>query len=161
MPFPLHWHTEPLLLITLISFGWVYAVCVGPYRHLFAPAHTPYPAKKAFLFFSGLGITYLTVGSPLDQIGESFLFSAHMVQHMLLIYTLPPLFIMGTPQWLIDKALSWQPLHWIGQRCFNPAVAGFVFTFSYTVWHIPGLYELALQNKTELHISFPNYKPIT
>ena len=33
-----------------------------------------------------LMVFYLAVGSPLDQIGERFLFSAHMLQHQLLVY---------------------------------------------------------------------------
>lgn len=148
MPFPLHWHTEPFLLITILFFGWGYAICVGPLRERLAPLHTPYPYKQACLFYAGLLLTYLTVGSPLDQIGEDFLFSAHMVQHMLLIYALPPMFILGTPHWLVDQWLSKRILYKICKVAFNPAFAGFTFTFLYTVWHIPTLYELALNNKT-------------
>ena len=147
MPFTLHWHTEPLLLITLLFFAWGYALCVGPWRSRFAPANMRYPTVQAVLFFSGLLIAYLTVGSPLDQLGEDFLFSAHMVQHMLLVYALPPLFILGTPQWLVDSCLRFAVLKKIGRVVFHPVTAGFTFTFLYTVWHIPTLYELALQEK--------------
>lgn len=151
MPFPLHWHTEPMLLITLLFFAWGYAILVGPLRHRFTDSTTHYPLGKAVLFFSGIAIAYLTVGSPLDQIGEDFLFSAHMVQHMLLIYLLPPMFILGTPRWLVDAALKHRAVQAPLKICFNPAVAGFTFTFLYTVWHIPTLYELALQNKA-IHV---------
>ncbi len=97
----LHWHTEPLLLITLLLVGWLYALGVGPLRERIAPG-TLFPRRQAILFYLGLIIVYLAVGSPLDQIGEQFLFCAHLPQHMLLIYFSPVLFIFGTPAWLID-----------------------------------------------------------
>ena len=81
----LHWHTEPLLLITLLGIGWLYALAVGPLRGFIAKQED-FPLLSCTLFYMGLTVTYLAVGSPLDQLGEQFLFSAHMVQHMLLIY---------------------------------------------------------------------------
>ena len=100
----LHWHTEPFLLITLLGAGWLYALAIGPLRNRIA-AGTNFPLRQCILFYLGLVITYLAVGSPLDQLGEQFLFSAHMLQHMLLIYTSTTLFIYGTPAWLIDLSL--------------------------------------------------------
>ena len=97
----LHWHTEPLLLITLLLFGWLYAIAIGPLRSAIDP-NARFSLSRGISFYLGLIITYLAVGSPLDQIGEQFLFSAHMIQHMLLIYITPTLFFVGIPNWLID-----------------------------------------------------------
>ena len=101
----LHWHTEPLLLITLLGVGWLYALAIGPFRSRIAGTSS-FPLRACILFYSGLIITYLAVGSPLDQLGEQFLFSAHMLQHMLLIYCASTLFIYGTPAWLVDWLLE-------------------------------------------------------
>lgn len=142
----LHWHTEPLLLITLLFVGWLYALSVGPFRKRIDPT-AEMPTGKIILFYSGLIITYLAVGSPLDQIGEQFLFSAHMVQHILLIYASPVLFILGTPQWLIDWLLK---PNWIRKpmRVLTyPVSGGVLFLFIFTLWHVPALYEAALQDK--------------
>jgi putative membrane protein len=146
----LHWHTEPLLLITLLGVGWLYALAIGPLRHRMAEnAH--FPLRQCILFYAGLTVTYLAVGSPLDQIGEQFLFSAHMVQHMMLIYCATTLFIFGTPAWLIDWLLKPEPLQKIVSVLTHPACGGLLFTFVYTVWHVPVLYELALHDK-RIHI---------
>jgi putative membrane protein len=146
----LHWHTEPLLLITLLGVGWLYALAIGPFRTRIAEAAV-FPLRKCILFYSGLIITYLAVGSPLDQLGEQFLFSAHMLQHMLLIYCASTLFIYGTPAWLIDwllkPTIATKTMHVLT----HPACGGLLFTFVYTVWHVPALYEAALQDK-RIHI---------
>lgn len=146
----LHWHTEPLLLISLLLFGWLYALGVGPLRERIALG-TEFPRWRALAFYLGLAIVYLAVGSPLDQIGEQFLFCAHMTQHMLLIYFSPVLFIAGTPNWLLDWLLKPEPLRKVMSVLTYPACGGLLFTFVYTVWHIPALYEAALHDK-RLHV---------
>jgi len=147
----LHWHTEPLLLISLLLVGWMYALGTGPLRQKIDPRQTKYPLKYAVSFYSGLIITYLAVGSPLDQIGEQFLFSAHMIQHMLLIYFAPTLFLFGTPGWLIDHLLKPESVRKCLSVLTHPACGGLLFTFIYTVWHVPVLYELALHDK-RIHV---------
>ena len=146
----LHWHTEPLLLITLLGIGWLYALAIGPLRTRIAKQED-LPLLPAIFFYSGLVVTYLAVGSPLDQIGEQFLFSAHMIQHMLLIYASTTLFIYGTPTWLIDWLLKPVFIRSIMRILSHPACGGLLFTFVYTAWHVPALYELALYDK-RMHI---------
>ena len=146
----LHWHTEPLLLITLLAVGWLFALGTGPLRRRIAP-HSAFPVRQVILFYSGLIIIYLAVGSPLDQIGEQFLFSAHMVQHMLLIYVSPVLFLLGTPTWLIDWLLKPEWLRKSMCILTYPVTGGLLFIFIFTLWHVPALYEAALQDK-RIHV---------
>jgi putative membrane protein len=146
----LHWHTEPLLLITILVAGWVYAAGTGPLRGRIAPGKA-YPRGRAALFFLGLALVYLAVGSPLDQLGEQFLFSAHMVQHMLLIYAAPILLILGTPHWLVDYVLRPPAARRAMGVLTHPACGGLLFTFLFTLWHVPALYEAALQDR-RIHV---------
>lgn len=146
----LHWHTEPLLLISLLTIGWLYALGTGPFRGRIAP-EVVFPAGKIALFYAGLITIYLAVGSPLDQIGEQFLFSVHMIQHMLLIYVGPPLFILGTPSWLIDWLLKPKWLRSSMRILTHPAAGGLLFIFIFTIWHVPALYEAALHDK-RIHV---------
>src|ERR1022692_4343179 len=78
-----HWHNEPFLTGGLILAGWLYAILAGPLRARLAPG-LPFPRAAAALFYAALAIFYVAVGSPLDQVGERFLLSAHMVQHLLI-----------------------------------------------------------------------------
>ena len=45
----------------------------------------------------------LALASPLDTIGDTYLFTAHMVQHLLLILGVAPLLLAGTPGWLLRE----------------------------------------------------------
>ena len=146
----LHWHTEPLLLCSLLITGWAYAIFSGPLRHIFFPGQK-YPIGSSILFYLGLITVYIAVGSPLDSIAELFLFSAHMTQHMLLIYIAPILMIFGMPAWLLDALILKLRARKILNLLTNPLCGGLLFTFVFTLWHIPSLYEIALIDK-RIHI---------
>lgn len=144
----LHWHTEPFLLVGLLIPAWLYGLWIGPFRG----SGESIPWGRAICFYSGLALTYLAVGSPLDQIGEDYLFSAHMVQHLILMYITPVLFVVGLPPGPTDRFLSSAPrLVAVLRRILNPVATGAVFSLSFSLWHVPSLYEAALANKT-IHI---------
>ena len=141
-----HWHNEPYLVGGLIVLGWLYALCTGPLRPRFA-ANAPFPTSHAVKFYSALVIFYLAVGSPLDQIGERFLLTAHMVQHMLLMYPAAVLFLLGLPEWLVAPLTRTPLLCSVLRRLTHPVVCALIYILTLSVWHTPPLYDLALQNK--------------
>ncbi len=145
-----HWHNEPYLVGGIICLGWLYAVTTGPLRGRFSPSE-PFPRHHAIRFYCSLAIFYLAVGSPLDQMGERFLLSAHMVQHQLLIYGAAVLFLLGIPSWLIAPITDRPGFRWIGRRVFHPTACGMIFAVTLTGWHAPALYDWALRNKS-VHI---------
>src|SRR5919201_1686409 len=52
-------------------------------------------------------VLLLAVNGPLHDLSDAYLFSAHMVQHLLLTLVVPPLLIAGTPGWMLRPALRW------------------------------------------------------
>ncbi len=56
------------------------------------------PTRRALAFLAGVLVLLAALVSPLDALGDTYLFSAHMVQHLLLILVAPPLLIMGLPR---------------------------------------------------------------
>lgn len=94
---------------------------------------------------------YFTVASPLDAIGEAYLFSAHMVQHMILIYVVPVLFLLGLPAWLLRPVMTVGAVSFICRWLTHPIIACLLFNLNFAVWHIPALYEWGLQNRA-VHI---------
>jgi putative membrane protein len=141
-----HWHNEPFLTGGLILAGWMYAILAGPLRPMLAPA-SPYPRGKAAMFYSALLIFYLAVGSPLDQVAERFLLSAHMVQHLLIMYPVPLLILLGTPAWMVDPVLSRPALRAPLGLLLNPVTCAVASTGIISVWHAPFLYEWTLEDK--------------
>jgi len=152
MNIPLHWHTEPLFLLLVVGVVWGYALICGPYRETLAPALTRFPLKRSTSFYFGVFVAYIAVGSPLDQIGESFLFSAHMMQHMLLIYISAPLIVIGLPPEILDPLLlKYQRIQKFLRFLVHPLTAGILFNLSFSVWHFPELYDAALGSRP-IHI---------
>jgi len=141
-----HWHNEPYLVGGLIFLGWLYGIACGPLRSSLAPGQ-PFPRGRAACFYGALFIFYLAVGSPLDQIGESFLLSAHMVQHQLLIYPAAILFLRGLPDWLVRPLTARPRLQSLLRLLTHPITCGLIYSLTLSVWHIPALYDWALQDK--------------
>lgn len=147
-----HWHTEPALIGGLLFVAWVYAILVGPFRNKIC-TDLPYSSSHTLWFSAGLVSFYLAVGSPLDPLGENFLFFAHMIQHNILMYVSPVFILLGIPQPLVDRFLETHPLLESILRFFlHPVIAGLLFTLVFSFWHFGVFYEAAIQNKT-LHMA--------
>ena len=146
-----HWHNEPFLIGGLIFLGWLYAILAGPLRGRLA-AGSAYPTRKAVMFYSALLCFYFGVGSPLDQIAERFLLSAHMLQHQILIYPAAILFLLGLPDWMVRPVTARASLQGLLRVLTHPLVCGVIYTTVYSGWHLPFLYDWALQNRV-VHIA--------
>jgi putative membrane protein len=110
---------------------------------------------EAGCFAGGILALFVALVSPLDALGGA-LFSAHMVQHMVLMLVAAPLMILGNPQvaavWSLPSAAR-EP---VGQALVHPDVRGFLAVFgnpfvawgihaaAIWVWHVPTLYEATL-----------------
>lgn len=133
---------QGLVFLTLLYF-----LAIGPLRPQVAPEE-PYPKGHVKWFLASLFVLYLAVGSPLDALGERYLFSLHMVQHNILMFTYPALLLRGLPPWLLRPFLEFAPVRWVLRTFTNPVLALTLFTFNFTAWHVPALYELTLRDRT-------------
>ncbi len=150
-----HWHNEPYLVAGLVLAGWLYALLASPWREDLGGG--AFPVNKAIRFYSGLLLFYLTVGSPLDQIGERYLFWVHMVQHLLLVYPVALLVLTGIPPWMIRIVTGRPAIQSLLRRITHPVPATLIYIAVLSAWHLPGLYDLALRDKTVhivQHLSF-------
>ena len=147
-----HWHTEPTLIGGILSVSWVYAVWVGPFRRgIFF--NSPLPKKYPLWFAAGVITFYLAVGSPLDPLGENYLFFAHMIQHNVLMYVSPLFILLGVPPQLFDRFIeSRQEIEVFFRFLVHPIIAGLLFTLVFSFWHFAVFYEAAIKDKT-LHMA--------
>ncbi|MSU48964.1 MAG: cytochrome c oxidase assembly protein [Opitutus sp.] len=146
-----HWHNEPWLIGGLVALGWLWAVLAGPWRARLAPGSV-FPLGHAIRFYLSLIVFYLAVGSPLDQIGERFLFAAHMLQHQLLIYPAAILFLLGLPHWMVDPVLGKPAVAAPLRIILQPVCCAILYALVIGVWHAPSFYDLALRNKV-VHVA--------
>ncbi len=144
------WTLEPTVVLGLIAFGGAYLYGIGPLRRRYAWG-APVTRAQVAAFLLGLGTLAFALLSPLDRIGDAYLFSVHMVQHMLIAMVVPPLLLLGTPGWLLRPLLRPPAVLRVARVLTSPYVAFALFNLDFWVWHAPALYDLTLTNSA-LHV---------
>jgi putative membrane protein len=114
---------------------------------------------RVVAFCAGLATVAVALFSPLDPYGEEHSFAAHMVQHELLLMVAPLLLIAGVDQRItipltrriFGPALRVRPWRAVLAAVGNPFVVTTAWCAVVLGWHLPALYDLALDNDT-VHI---------
>jgi putative membrane protein len=150
-PLHFHFHPEVWVLVAFLVGSYVYMVrVIGPKA---VPAGTP-PVTNRQLVWFGAAILLLWAASdwPIHDIGEEYLYSVHMLQHMMLSYFLPPLVLMATPTWLFRVLLGDGKVYAAVRWLCRPVVAGVIFNLAIIITHIPGVVNASVENGA-LHYS--------
>ena len=129
-------HPEVWLLVAVLGALYIYAIqVIGPRA---VPAGQPVVTPHAGRLLRGrAAILWVASDWPIHDIGEDYLYSVHMLQHMMLSYFMPPLVLLATPTWLarllVGKGRTWTAFKWLTK----PVVAGVIFNVVVMVIHIP------------------------
>lgn len=160
-PFAGEWNFAPWLLATLLlAAGWYAAGLAALWRHAGRGRGIAKGQAAAF----GLGWLALVVAlvSPLDTLG-AHLFSAHMVQHEVLMVVAAPLLVLGRPlatwTWALPPAQRRRVGGWFQNARWragwgvltDPLVAWTLHALALWGWHLPALFDAALRHEG-LHI---------
>src|SRR6185436_8011077 len=94
---------------------------------------------------------FFSLNGWLHDLSDWYLFSAHMVQHLLLTLLVPPLLLAGTPGWMLRPALRYRPVAMLARFFTRPKIAFVVFNLVLAAWHVPALYNTAMANHS-VHI---------
>jgi cytochrome c oxidase assembly factor CtaG len=117
-------------------------------------------------FLAGVTLAVLALVSPIDPVGEQYLLSVHMLQHVLLGDSAPALILLGlrgplslliVPRTVLRRTARAAWLRRLGALLLRPAVALGLWALVYACWHVPRVYDYALTNQTvhDLeHLSF-------
>jgi putative membrane protein len=136
------WTWDPSILLGTGLFLGAYLVATA--------RRTTSRAQIAWFATGTLTILFALV-SPLDRLGDEYLFSAHMIQHMLLAIAAPPLLLLGTPAWLAETLIRRPQIRWLARALTRPVAGFLLFNFIFLGWHLQGLYEATLNNEA-IHI---------
>jgi cytochrome c oxidase assembly factor CtaG len=140
------WNADPLLWLALLALGVAYYAATGPLAARIG-LKEPATRRERTVFGFGLALLALTLVSPLDTLGRTDLFSAHMLQLMLLNSLVAPLLLLGLPEaWGHAIARRAGPLG-EGSTLLLWAVATLVFNGVFLLWHAGPLYEMSLSNE--------------
>jgi len=152
------WNIEPSILIPIALTALIYSWGM---RNVWQRAGAGHGINKRHYssFLGALLALFVAFVSPLDALSD-VLFSAHMVQHLILILVAAPLLVMSD----FPLAFLWAlPRYWaqrLGHRLkqsqtlsrtwqvlSSPVFAWLLFAIAFWVWHASTLYEAALQNE--------------
>jgi putative membrane protein len=102
-------------------------------------------AAEVLMLAGALAGVLLVLNGPIHELSDRYLFSAHMIQHLVLTLVVPPLLLLAVPDWMVDGLLrppSLGRFAWALTRAV-PALA--LYTVALVAWHLPGPYGLALE----------------
>ncbi len=135
------WYPDLLAWIILLNAAYLLLVNLWRRAYRWGP---PVPAWRQVLFSLGLWTVYLSEGTPIHIISELYLFSVHMFQHTLLTMILPPLILLGTPEWALRPLLRRPGVKRVLRALVHPVPALLLFNLIYSLWHLPVAYQAIL-----------------
>jgi putative membrane protein len=95
--------------------------------------------RRILYLLAGLAVFVLTLMSPLNALAAGYLFSAHMLQHILLLLIVPALVLMSLPRWV-----SLGPRSWV---IANPFVGWIAGVSAMWLWHARPLCNAAVSSQ--------------
>lgn len=119
------------------------------YRRLASSGKYLFSRLQRFYFYSGLVLFYLFVGSPFAVIAAGDLFSAHVVELMVMLFVVPPLCILGLPREFLRSFFWSYRMRFVLKLCTHPWVTALSFNLLLSAYLVPGVFNF-LQKHTFL-----------
>lgn len=120
-------------------------------------ARRPVTSAQRRMFIAGCFAFLIALGQPLDDWSDNYLLSAHMLQHMILLFVVAPLWLAGTPAWLLRPLTQYAFINKAGYFLTRAVPALILSNAVIVFWHLPGPYDAALSNQPVhiiQHLSF-------
>ncbi len=163
-----HWNRDPLLLFGLWLVAAAYLLGTTKLWQRLGPGQG-IRYSHVLAFFGGLVALVIALVSPLDGLAET-LFSAHMVQHLLLLIVAPPLLVWSRPVipllWALPQPArhavghGWRQARWGGRAWHlltQPGLVWALYALTLWLWHLPRLYQAALTNDLIHEVEHVNF----
>ncbi|MEQ1874859.1 MAG: cytochrome c oxidase assembly protein [Ilumatobacteraceae bacterium] len=144
-PWRFQLNVEVYVLVAFLIGAYVYVVrVIGPAA---VRDGAPVVTRRNIVCFTGAMVLLFAASTwPIHQIGEEYLYSAHMLQHMMLSYLMPPLVLLATPEWLLRVLVGEGRFYRAVRFASRPVIAGVAFNIVVMVTHIPGLVNASTTN---------------
>jgi putative membrane protein len=139
------WHAHPDVWILMLGaiLAYVYAITkLGP--KYVGPDEETATTRHKVCFLLGMAVLWIGADTPMHDIAEDYLFSAHMIQHMLFTLVAPPLLLLGMPRWLLRLLTSPKPVMKALKVVTRPIIALAIFNVGVAVTHWPALVNLSV-----------------
>ena len=139
------WHPHPDVWLLL---GGIWAAFLLAVRHHpAAPREAADRRRRTTLFSIGMGVLLIGADWPIHDLAEGYLYSVHMVQHMLFTLVAPPLLIAGIPAWMWRTLLRPRPVFGAFRFLTRPVVALILFNGLLLFTHWPEVVRLSVTSE--------------
>lgn len=134
-PYAWSWNPEALVLIPLMSAGYVVAL-----------RRFPAPWWRVVCFGAAMVLLLAVTITPLETLAVKFLLVIHLLQNVVLAEWAPLLVVLGLPPALAEVLARPRAV----RRLTHPAVALPLWLANYMLWHLPWIYDAALRHPHSL-----------
>ena len=142
----LKWSIHPSTVIGLAALGALYL-----WRAREVDEARSVSGWRKLSFFSALFVIFAALNGPIHDLSDNYLFSGHMVQHLMLTMAMPPLLLAGVPGWMLRPLLRNRSVNAIARRITRPIACFAIFNLVIAMWHLPVFYNAAMDNHA-IHI---------
>ena len=150
-PWSWHPHAEVWLLAATLLGAYLYALRrLG--REYAEPIEFAATRRQKTFFVLGCAAIVVSADWPMHELSESYLYSAHMIQHMILTFAAAPLLMMGTPAWLWRLILKPPGLLATARAVTRPLPALLIFNAVLVFTHWPLIVTASVGNEV-VHFS--------
>jgi putative membrane protein len=139
---PFHVHLD--VFAVLGGLAALYLVAAG--RHERATGERLEAGRRA-RFLGGVALLMLGATWPIHDLAEGYLYSMHMVQHMLFTFAAAPLLLTGMPAWMWRSLLKPAPVRAVWALLTRPLVALLVANGVLLFTHWPEVVSLSVRSE--------------
>lgn len=126
------WEAKPDVVILIVALAAVYIGAAGMMRR--RPR-----SRQEMAFGFAIVLLFLTLTGPLDEAAKGFFFAAYIFQQMMLVFVIPPLLLLGTPDWMLRPILTRRYVEPVFRLLTRPLLAFLIFSMFFALLHYPAL----------------------
>lgn len=144
---PWKWHAHPdvwAVFTTSLILYWYAVTRIGP--RVVRAGETIVTRRQVVWFCSGVAALWIVSDWPIHEIGEQYLYSVHMFQHLVMMLVVPPMLLLGVPGWLTRWILRPPALASAARALCRPVVAALIFNTTVAIQHWPALVNTVLEH---------------
>jgi putative membrane protein len=140
------WHVHPSVWFVIGGLWVAYLVKVREH-HRAAPIEDPSWRRKAWFFSTGMAVLWIGADWPMHDLAERYLYSVHMVQHLLFSMVAAPLIVAGMPPWMLRALLRPRPVLVAFRFLVRPLVALILFNAVLLFTHWPAVVDASVRSE--------------
>lgn len=138
------WHAHPdvwLLFGSIIAF-----YIIACRRHLRDTGEAT-PRRRMRLFVTGVAVLWIGADWPIHDLAERYLYSVHMVQHLMFTLVAAPILIAGMPPWMLRRMLRPKAVKRVFRFLTRPLVALILFNSVLLFAHWPAVVTVSVHSE--------------